>query len=91
MPTFDPSVVQVIMAGALGLTVLGITEMLKKALKATGAGAYLISLAVSAGGTAYYLISNHIFTVVYFAGYTIFVFLTANGIFKATHTPTIPQ
>jgi hypothetical protein len=85
----DLSVVNVIMAGALGLTVLGVTEIVKRFLKASGAVAYIVSLVVSAGATAYYLVSNHIFTVVLFIGYTLLVFATANGIFKATHTPTV--
>ncbi len=76
------------MAGALGLTVVGVTEMIKRFLKATGAAGYLISLAVSAGATAYYLVSNHIFTILGMIGYTVGTFLVANGIFKATHTPT---
>jgi hypothetical protein len=85
---FDPTTVQAILAGALGLTVLGVTEMVKRFLKVSGIGAYLVSLAVSAGATAYYLIQTHTFAVFTFAGYTIFVFLTANGIFKVAHTPT---
>jgi hypothetical protein len=85
---FDPAVVTIIMAGALGLTVLGVTEVVKKWLKATGIAAYLISLVVSAAGTAYYLITNSIFTIPSMLGYTILVFLSANGIYKATHGPT---
>jgi peptidoglycan/LPS O-acetylase OafA/YrhL len=85
---FDPAIVEIILGGVLGLTVLGVTEVIKKFLKASGAVAYLISLAVSAGATAYYLISQHIFALVPFIGYTLFTFAVANGIFKATHTPT---
>ena len=84
----DFSVVTVIMTGALGLTVLGLTEMLKKALKAKGVVCYLISFVVSAGATAYYLVNQHIFTVLLFGGYTVATFLVANGIFKVAHTPT---
>lgn len=84
---FDPTVIQLIMAGALGITVLGLTEIIKKWLKATGVIAYIISFVVSAGATAYYLVSNHLFTIVLFIGYTVLVFATANGIFKAAHTP----
>ena len=82
---FDPNVVETIMLGVMGLTVLGITEMLKKLFKANGAVAYLLSFIVSAGGTLYYLISQSIFTLPSFIGYTIIVFLSANGIYKATH------
>ena len=85
---FDPSVVQIIMAGALGLTVLGVTQMVKVWLKASGLVAYLISFAVSGGATAYYLVTTHTFTVVLFIGYTVLVFLSANGIYKATAAPT---
>lgn len=84
---FDPAIVEIIMAGALGLTVLGVTEMIKKWLKASGFVAYLISFIVSVGGTLYYLISNAIFTVPALIGYSILVFLSANGIYKATHGP----
>lgn len=82
---FDPSTIEVIMAGALGLTVLGVTQLIKEWLKATGLLAVFISLVVSAAATAYYLISNAIWTLPLFLGYTFFVFLTANGIFKAVH------
>lgn len=84
----DPSIVEVILGGVLGLTVLGVTEVIKKFLKAKGIAAMLISLAVSAGATAYYLISQNIFAIPLFIGYTLYVFAVANGIFKATHTPT---
>jgi hypothetical protein len=84
---FDPNVVETIMLGAMGLTVLGITEMLKKLFKANGAVAYLLSFIVSAGGTLYYLIGQSIFTLPSFIGYTIIVFLSANGIYKATRGP----
>jgi hypothetical protein len=49
---------------------------------------YAISLVVSAGSTAYYLVTQHTFAAVPFIGYTLYVFCVANGIFKATHTPT---
>jgi len=89
----DPAVVQAILGGVLGLTVLGVTEIVKKFLfkppKVVPAVAgYLISLLVSAAATAYYLISQHIFGVVLMLGYTLYVWAVANGIFKATHTPT---
>jgi len=88
MPIFDSSIVQIIMAGALGLTVLGLTEMVKRWLKVTGIAAYIVSFVVSGAATAYYLIQSGSFTIIYFAGYTVLVFLSANGIFKATHTPS---
>jgi hypothetical protein len=85
---FDPSIVEIILGGVLGLTVLGVTEVIKKFLKASGVAAYLISLAVSGAATAYYLISQHTFALLTFVGYTLYVFAVSNGIFKATHTPT---
>ena len=85
MPIFDPEIVQVILAGALGLTVLGVTQVIKNWLKATGVLAVVLSLAVSGAATAYYLISNTIFTIPLFLGYTFFVFITANGIYKSVH------
>lgn len=84
----DLSTVEVILAGALGLTVVGVTEVLKRFLKTKGATNYLVSLVVSAAGTAYYLVSQHLFAVVPFIGYTLLTFAVANGIFKGLHTPT---
>ena len=89
----DPQVVELILGGVMGLTVLGVTEVLKKFFfkppKVVPAIAgYLISLVVAAGATAYYLLSNHTFTIPLMAGYTVYVWAVANGIFKATHTPS---
>ena len=85
---FDLNTVDLILAGVGSLTVLGVTEIVKRFLKAKGAGAIAVSLAVSAGFTAYYLIAQHLFSIVPFVGYTLLVFAVANGFFKATHTPT---
>jgi len=85
---FDSSTVTLIMAGALGLTVVGITEAAKKLFKATGILAKLIALAVSAAGTAYYLVSTATFTVPLFLGYTILVFVSSTGIYTATKGPS---
>jgi hypothetical protein len=84
----DMGVVEVILAGALGLTVIGVTELIKRTLKTKGAANYAVSLVVSAAGTAYYLVSQHIFALVPFVGYTLLTFAVANGIFKGLHTPT---
>ena len=89
----DPQVVELILGGVMGLTVLGVTEVIKKALfkppkvvpKLAG---YAISLVASAAGTAYYLVSNHLWAIAPFVGYTLYVWAVANGIFKATHTPS---
>jgi len=86
---FDNSVVQLILTGVGGLTVVGVTQIVKDFLKLKGAGAVLLSLVVSAGFTAYYFIAiAPPFVLLQFAGYTLLVFATANGIFKATHTPS---
>jgi hypothetical protein len=90
----DPTIVETILGGVLGLTVLGVTQVVKNFLfkppkvvpKLAG---YVISLAISAAATAYYLISSHTWAIPLFAGYTLYVWAVANGIFKATHTPTI--
>lgn len=79
---FDPSIVDKILLGVAGLTVVGITEMIKRLLKVEGTLAYLISLAVSAAASAYFLISTASFAILPFIGYTVFVFLAANGIYK---------
>jgi hypothetical protein len=85
---FDQTIVELILAGVGGITVLGITQIIKNFLKATGVGAILISLVVSAGATAYYLLASGTFAVIPMVGYTLLVFASANGIFRATHTPT---
>jgi hypothetical protein len=88
LPSFDFDQVQAIMAGALGLTVIGVTQMIKQFLKVSGFAGYLISYLVSAAATTYYLVTQHIFTIIGLIGYSLLTFLVANGIFKATHTPT---
>lgn len=92
----DPAIVEIILGGALGLTVLGVTEVIKRFLfkppkPVPGFAGYAISLIVSAGATAYYLINSHSFAPVLFVGYTLYTFAVANGIFKATHTPSTPS
>jgi hypothetical protein len=80
---YDPAVVELILLGIGGLTVVGITQMIKIWLKATGVLGYVISGAVSAAATAYVLTTTGGFTIPAFVGYSIFVFLAANGIYKA--------
>lgn len=79
---FDLGVIEVIMAGFGGLTVVGLTEMVKRAVGAKGFWSYLISLVISAAFTAYYLVTAGQFSFLPFVVYTLLVFLTANGIFK---------
>lgn len=85
---FDTAIVEIILAGIGGVTVVGITQIIKNFLKATGVGAVLISLVVSGAATAYYLLSTGAFAPLSMIGYTLLVFATANGIFRAAHTPT---
>ena len=86
---FDNSVVQLILTGVGGLTVIGVTEIIKGFLKLKGVAAIILSLVVSAGFTAYYFLAiAPPFVLLTFAGYTLLVFATANGVFKATHTPS---
>ena len=91
-PVFDPAKVDAILlfgVGIGGLTVTGITEMLKRLLKAQGAAAYAISALVSFGATAVFLMTQGSFSIVNLAIYGIAVFLTSNGIYKFTaKTPT---
>lgn len=89
----DPAVAEIILGGFLGLTILGVTQILKNFLWKPPAvvpawGGYLISFGVSAGFVAYYLLTSHTFTWLLAGGYTLYVWAVANGIFKATHTPS---
>jgi len=79
--TIDPAVLAAIM-GIAGIGVVGLTEMIKRFLKAVGVGAYIISAAVSAVATAFILTTSGAFAVIPFILYTLFVFLEANGIYK---------
>ena len=86
---FNTDTLTLIMAGFGGLTVLGVTEIVKRFLKLSGAGAVILSFVVSAGFTAYYFLAvAPPFVLLTFAGYTLLVFATANGVFQATHTPS---
>ena len=79
--TIDPGVVAAILAVA-GIGVTGLTEMIKRLFKASGIVAYIISLIVSAGATAFVLTQAESFAWVSFAIYTIVVFVEANGLYK---------
>lgn len=79
---FENTIVEQILLGIGGLTVVGLTEMLKRWFKVDGLWGYVISFGVSAVTTAYYLVSTGGFGLIPLLGYTVFVFLTANGIYK---------
>ena len=88
---FDTQTLELIMTGIGGLTVIGVTEIVKGFLKLKGAAAMILSLLVSAGFTAYYFLAiAPPFVLLTWGGYTLLVFATANGVFKALHTPTTP-
>lgn len=81
MYEFDPAVVLTILA-FVGIGVTGLTEMIKRLFKASGAGAYVISFVVSAVATVFTLVQAASFAWLPFVVYTIVVFLEANGIYK---------
>jgi hypothetical protein len=85
---FDPGIVDKILLGIGGLTVVGITEMLKRFFKVDGLWAYIISLVVSAGATAYVLLSSGTFNLLSFAGYSFFVWIYSNGLYKSYNRKT---
>jgi len=78
----DTAVVDLILlTGVGGFAVGALTEMLKRALKAEGFFAYVISFAVSAAATAYYMVTAG-WDFLLFIIYTILVFAAANGFYK---------
>jgi len=80
----DPAVVDVILAGGLlGFGVVAVTQIVKEALKITGALLYLVSLIVSAAAVVAYLImGGGGFNLMIFIGYTVTVWAVANGWYK---------
>jgi len=87
-PMFDPAVVELILVtGIGGLGVRALTALLKNWLKAKGFLAVAISLVVCAAATAVYLVPAGIFSWIDLAGYTAFVFVGANLIYRATKKP----
>lgn len=84
-PSYDQATVEMILAGFGGITVLGLTQLIKVWTKEK-VSPYIISAAVSAVATAVFLVRTGGFTLIAFAGYAVFVFATANGIYKATKT-----
>lgn len=85
----DFEVVELIALGFGGLSVLGLTEIIKRWIKSIWPSigswsGYLISLLVSFGFTAYYFFKGPGFPGwIVFVSYSLSVWLTANGIFKA--------
>lgn len=88
MTEFSPIIVAAILAAGLGgLTVPGLTEMLKRFLKKifkteSPVIGYVSSFLVCLGATIFTLLTTGIFNVWSLIIYTIAVFLEANGIYK---------
>jgi len=84
-PMFDPGVVELILVtgiGGVGVRVLSAAA--KNFLKVKGFLALLVSVVICAAATAVYLVGAGSFTWGMLAGYTAFVFLSANFIYRAT-------
>jgi len=71
----------ILVTGLGGFAVGTLTEMVKRGLKATGAGAYAISIGISGAATAYYLVQTGWDTLLFFI-YTALVFGASNGFYK---------
>lgn len=81
-PALDLAKVEVILlTGIGGLGVSAITELVKRWFKAKGGAAYLISFAVSAVATAFYVMQTG-WNWMEFIIYTGLVFAAANGFYK---------
>lgn len=71
----------ILITGVGGFAVGTITEMVKRALKAKGAGAYAVSLVVSAAATCSYMLGTGWDTLLFIV-YTALVFGASNGFYK---------
>ena len=76
----------ILITGVGGFAVGTLTEMIKRALKAQGFFAYVISFAVSAAATAYYMTTAGWDTLLFII-YTFLVFAAANGFYKLVKKP----
>ena len=73
--------------GVAGVGVAGLTEMIKRFLKASGFAAYAVSFVVSAAATVFVLLQGAMFTWGALVVYTIIVFCEANGLYKLIKKP----
>ena len=80
----DPAIVdQILASGLLGFGVIAITQILKTALKVGGGiVVFGLSLAVSAAAVLVFLITGGGFVLMKFIGYTVTVWVLANGWYK---------
>lgn len=90
---FDNATVALILAILGGPLVLAVTEMVKRVLVkkfpnlAVATISYIVCAAASLGGTAYFLITLQLFSILSFVGYSALVFIEASGIYKALPKP----
>jgi len=90
---FDNATVVLILAILGGPVVLAVTEMVKRLLLkafpklSTATIGYAVCAAASLGATAYFLVSQHLFAIPAFIGYSVLVFIEASGIYKALPKP----
>jgi hypothetical protein len=81
----DQNVLTVILALLGGGLVTAITQALKKWLGITGGWqAAALAAILSIGGTAYVLVTQHIFTVLALILYSVVVYAATTGIYKLT-------
>jgi hypothetical protein len=86
---FSKEVVALIIAIVSAPAIVGVIEMVKRLLVGwlpkvnPKVIAYATAAIVAFGATAYYLLANGIFTLPLFLGYSVLVFIEANGIYKA--------
>lgn len=86
---FDNETVVLILAILGGPVVLAVTEMVKRLLVkffprfSEAVIAYVTCAAASLGATAYFLVSQNLFAIPAFIGYSALVFIEASGLYKA--------
>lgn len=78
--TIQPGIVAAIMA-ILGIGVIGIIQTLKRIFKLEGVGAIVLTIVVSFGATALYLVQASIFSVLGLVVYGAIVFGEASGLY----------
>jgi len=79
--TVDPIILTAIM-GFLGVGVIGIIQILKEFLHATGIGAWAIAVVVSLGATVITLLQAGLLKPLPVIIYSVLVFLEATGIYR---------
>lgn len=72
----------VFVSGIGGLSVMALTELIKRLLKLTGVLSFVASVVVSIVASLFYLLSTAQFTILNLLIYSALVACVANGIFK---------